>query len=146
MRWRGTGGWCQISCLFQRLAALSHQILERHIGHMGHALPQSPEQLLEELFSIFPQYRARYDGPIHDDTPTFHSVLMTFTPFFGAEAASLSEAQLRAFGELASAAVAAGGPLENAFRTCLLEHLHQIRASQNLRPYLSELARERTHT
>ncbi len=108
-------------------------------------IPQSPEQLLEELFAIFPQYRVRYGGPIHDDTPTFHSVLMSFTPFFGAEAASLPEAQLRSFGELVSAAVAAGGPLENAFGTCLLEHLHQIRASRVLRPYLSELARERTH-
>jgi hypothetical protein len=109
------------------------------------ALPQSPEQLLEELFAIFPQYRARYDGPIHDGTPTFHSVLMAFTPFFGAEGASLSEAQLRSFGAMVSAAVAAGGSLDNAFSTCLLEHLHQIRASGVLRPYLSELARERTH-
>lgn len=108
-------------------------------------LPQCPEQLLEELFATFPQYRARHDGPIHDDTPTFHSVLMAFTPFFGAEAALLPEAQLRSFGELVSAAVAAGGALENAFGTCLLEHLHQIRASRILRPYLSELARERTH-
>ena len=108
-------------------------------------LPKSAEQLLEELFVIFPEYRARYDGPIHDDTPTFHSVLMAFTPFFGAEAVSLPETQLRSFGELVSAAVAAGGPLENAFGTCFLEHLHQIRASRILRPHLSALARERTH-
>jgi len=93
-------------------------------------LPQSPEQLLEELFAIFPQYRARYPGPIHDDAPTFHSVLMAFTPFFGGEAASLSEAQLCSFGALVSAAIAAGGPLENAFSTCLLEHLRQVRASR----------------
>jgi hypothetical protein len=108
-------------------------------------LPVTPEELLEELFTIFPEYRVAYDGPIHDDTPTFHSVLMAFTPFFGGRLASFSERQLRAFGELVSAAVTAGGSLENAFSTCLLEHLHQIRASQVLRPYLSELARERTH-
>jgi hypothetical protein len=36
---------------------------------------QSPEQLLEELVAIFPLYRTAYTGPIHDDTPTFHSVV-----------------------------------------------------------------------
>ena len=108
------------------------------------ALPPTSEALLEELFTIFPEYRADH-RPIHDDTPTYHSVLMAFTLFFGGQTASFSERQLRSFGELVSAAVAAGGSLENAFATCLLEHLHQIRASQVLRPYLSELARERTH-
>jgi hypothetical protein len=108
-------------------------------------LPTTPEELLEELFIIFPQYRAAYDGPIHDETPTFHSVLMAFTPFFGAQIASVSEWQLRTFGELVSAAVAAGGSLENAFGTCLLEHLYQIRALRAFHPYLSESARERTH-
>ena len=97
------------------------------------------------MFEVFPQYRAAYDGPIHDDTPTFHSVVMAFTQFFGAEKVSFSEDELRPFGALINAAVAAGGSLENAFGTCLLEHLHQIRASKILRPYLSERARERTH-
>jgi hypothetical protein len=115
----------------------------RHVS--VRTIPQSPEQLLEELFAIFPHYRARYAGPIHDHTPTYHSVLMAFTPFFGERSASFSERQLRTFGELVNTAVAAGGSLENAFGTCLLEHLHQIRASKILRPYLSELARERTH-
>ena len=99
---------------------------------------------MEELFRIFPQYSAFYDGPIHNSTPTFHSVLMAFAPFFGAEASSFSETQLHSFGELISAAVAAGGSLENAFGTCLLEHLHQIGAERILRPHLSELAREIT--
>jgi hypothetical protein len=108
-------------------------------------LPQTPEALLEELFTIFPEYRAAYDGPIHDETSTYHSVLMAFTPFFGGRSASLPESQLRAFGELVNTAVAAGGLLENAFGTCLLEHLHQIQASKILRPHLSKAARERTH-
>ena len=108
------------------------------------SFPQSPEQLLEELFTILPKYRADYTGPIHDGMPTFHSVLMAFAPFFGAELASFSEVQLRSFGALVSAAVKTGGSLENAFGTCLLEHLHQIRAFRGLRPYLSEMAREKT--
>lgn len=105
------------------------------------ALPRNPEQLLEELFTIFPQYREDYSGPIHDETPTFHSVLIGFSSF---RLASSSEAQLRGFGEMVSAAVAAGGPLANAFETCLLEHLHQIGAERALRPYLSKTTRERT--
>ena len=109
-------------------------------------LPQSPKQLLEELFAIFPKYRASYDdyGPLSDASPTFHSVLTEFTCFFGAELASFSEAQLRKFGELVSMAVVQDGPLENAFGTCLLEHLRQIRADA-LRPYLSDVAIEKTH-
>jgi len=108
------------------------------------ALPQSPEQLLEELFSIFPQYCAGYPGSIHDETPTYHSVLIAFTPFFGGQLASFSEVQLRNFGELVNTAVAEDGPLENAFGTCLLEHLDQIRAGRAFRPYLSKIAREKT--
>ncbi len=108
-------------------------------------LPQSPAQLLEALRAIFPLYRAGYAGPIHDDTPTYHSVLLAFTPFFGAQFTSFSDAQLRTFGELVSAAVAQEGLLENAFGTCLLEHLQQLRAERAFRPYLSKIAREKTH-
>ena len=108
-------------------------------------LPQSPEQLLDELFVIFPQYRDEYNGPSHDDTPTYHSVLMAFVPFFGGGIASCSEQQLRAFGQLVNTAIAQGGPLENAFSTCLLEHLRQIQAERRFRPFLSKTALEKTH-
>jgi hypothetical protein len=106
------------------------------------ALPRSPEQLLEELFRIFPEYRAELSGPIHDGL-AFHSVLMAFTPFFGKASGTFSEDQLKAFGSLVSAGVESGGPLENAFGTCLLEHLGQIRAWRAFRPYLSKVAREK---
>jgi hypothetical protein len=106
-------------------------------------LPQSPDELLAQLFAIFPQYREAYAGPIHDDVPTFHSVLLGFTPFFGASLGSFSASQLEAFGALVSAGVEAGGGLENAFGTCLLEHLRQIKAWRGFRPYLSKQAREK---
>ena len=107
-------------------------------------LPATPEELLEELFANFPQYCAAYDGPIHVHAPTFHSVMTAFMPFFGDQFSACSEQQLRRFGELVSAAVAAGGLLENAFGTCMLEHLHQIRVLRAFRPYLSKSAQERT--
>lgn len=108
------------------------------------ALPQNPAQLLEKLFAIFPEYRVAYAGTIHGDAPTFHSVLLCFTPFVGSAWTGFSDAQLRAFADLINAAVENGGSLENAFGACLLEHLHQIRALNSLRPYLSEIAREAT--
>ena len=99
-------------------------------------LPQSPDELLNRLFEIFPLYRSSYERPIHDETPTFQSVIMGFVPFFGREAHSLPEKQVREFASFISAAVKEGGDLENAFDTCLLEHLDQIKAARVLRPYL----------
>lgn len=89
------------------------------------SVPQSPEQLLEQLFAIFPKYRAAYDGPIHDEAPSYHSVLIGFTSEFGGELPACSTDQLRAFGALVSESVSQGGLLENVFGTCFLEHLHQ---------------------
>ena len=111
------------------------------------ALPQTPAALLEELFAVFPQYRSGYDkyGPLSDSPPTFHSILIEFSVFFGGELASFTEAQLRRFGALVSEAVEGGGKLENAFGTCLLEHLHQIGAREKFIPFLSEAAREQTY-
>jgi len=113
-------------------------------------LPQSPKALLEELFAIFPKYRTDYDkyGPLYDDSiaaPTFHSILIEFTIFFGTESSSLSKTQLSDFGNLINEAVAQGGQFENAFDDCLLEHLHQIKAVQVLKPYLSDSARKKIY-
>jgi hypothetical protein len=108
-------------------------------------LPQTPSMLLEGLFAIFPQYRSDYPqyGPLHDNDPSFHSILIEFSFFFGTALASFSEPQLRQFGEMVNEAVAKGGPLANAFETCLLEHLHQIQAEDAFSPYLSKIAREK---
>jgi hypothetical protein len=75
---------------------------------------------------------------------TYHSVLREFVPFFGGELASFSQQQIHALSALVNAAVKEDGPLENAFSTALLEHLHQIRAEHALRPHLSKTAREKT--
>ena len=125
------------------LSLSAKAILTRHVKERP--LPSTPGQLLEQLFVIFPEYRTCYDGPIHDDTPTYHSVVIAFVPFFGAHAASSTERQMRSFAALVTAAVAAGGPIANAFDTCLLEHLHQIRASKVFSPYLRTIAREKSH-
>ena len=114
---------------------------------MSTVLPQTPEALLEELFSIFPKYRSDYQkyGPLHSGPPTFHSILIEFTSFFGTEFVSFSETQLNKFGNLVNEAVKQGGKLENAFDTCLLEHLHQVGAKDSFKSHLSEAARRKTH-
>ena len=106
-------------------------------------LPQSPEGLLERLVTIFPEYRATR-RPLHDDAPTFHSVLVEFSTFFGSPACSMSEHQLRSFGELVSAAMETGGRMENAFASCLLEHAEEIGVWKVLRPFLSKTAIEKS--
>jgi hypothetical protein len=106
--------------------------------------PQSPIELLERLMTIFPEYRAAHNS-IHDDAPSFHSVLIAFSTFFGGPACSMSERQLRLFGELVSTAVESGGQLENAFATCFFEHAEQIGVRKMLRPFLSRTAIEKTN-
>ena len=106
-------------------------------------LPKSADELLEQLFTMFPEYRASYSAPIHNYALSFHSVLIDFSTAFGRLASTSSEKQLRSFGALVSAALEAGGALENAFVTCLLEHLHQIRAVR-FRKFLTKSAREKT--
>jgi hypothetical protein len=108
------------------------------------AAPESPEQLLERLFTIFPKYRSEYKGTIHDYEPTFHSVLIGFNSFLGQYAHLAATSELKEFGQLVNTGVASGSDLENAFATCLLEHLRQIKVAGVLRPYLSEEARRLT--
>ena len=101
--------------------------------------PQSSEELLERLFAIFPEYRTAR-RPLHDDALSFHSALIEFSTFLAGPACSVSERQLRAFGDLVSAAKAGGGPLENAFATCLLEHAGQLGVWKRLCSFLSRTA------
>ena len=113
-------------------------------------MPQSPPELRDLLFRIFPAYQPQWesaDNPFVSDDGTFsyHGLMIDFTEFFGRNLASLSEKQLREFGGLVNAVVAADGPLENAVSTCLFEHLHQIKAAKALRPFLSPVAKEKSH-
>jgi hypothetical protein len=111
--------------------------------------PNSPEELLRALFSIFPNFRTMYSAPQNDvgssvePVATYHSIMAEFTPTFVAQ--RVAAAQLAKFGELVNFAVSQGGALENAFATCFLEHLVQIGAEDILGPYLSREALEKSH-
>jgi len=104
-------------------------------------LPESPDELLKMLFEIFPDYRKEYElrGPFHDYTPSFHSVLLGFRPFFGTYSETFSERQVDCFRKLINQALSQPGPLENAFDTCFLEALDKrtrrklLRGPKNVR-------------
>ncbi len=111
-------------------------------------LPKTPEQLRDTLFKLFPPFQKHCASdvePADGAALTHHSILQDFTVFFGAEIEGFSTDQLRSLGTLVSAAVEEPGPLENAFGTCFLEHLHQVHALRRFRPFLSKVARQKTH-
>jgi hypothetical protein len=76
---------------------------------------------------------------------TLHRVMSLFAQYFGANGSRFSEKQLRRLGEWLSSAVSVPGELENAVSTCFLEHTRQLKASRLLAPYLSKLAKEKSH-
>jgi hypothetical protein len=43
------------------------------------ALPHSPDELLNRLFTMFPRFKANYDGPIFEQPLSYDSVLTAFT-------------------------------------------------------------------
>jgi len=52
---------------------------------------------------------------------------------------------MKYFAAIINKAVEDGGNLENAFGTCFLEHLEQIKAREPLVSFLSKAAKERLH-
>jgi hypothetical protein len=104
--------------------------------------PETPERLLDALAAIFPEFRGAWE--VSEVPGTFHEVMLRFTPFFGSRARFASPEDLNRLGDLINKTVAQDGLIENAVATCLLEHLHQIDAWRAMKPYLSDLARQKS--
>ena len=103
----------------------------------------SPRELLEALTGIFPKYAF---NPDEASSPTYHGLMIDFACYYGS--VSCTDRQLKDFAALINAAVDAGGDLENAFSTCLLEHLGNRKwtpARKPLMPFLSKAVKERLH-
>jgi hypothetical protein len=105
-------------------------------------LPHSPDDLLQRLFTIFPDFRASYEGPLYDEPLSHDSVLTAFTSDFGVQFRDSTDDQFRAFAALVHAAMSAGGELERAFSTCFLQHVREVDIDRVFWPYLSGAARE----
>jgi len=94
------------------------------------------------LVKTFPDYL--FEETV-GETPTLHGIMIDFCTYFGSNNSSFSEKQIKEFAQLVNAAVDAGGDLENAFGTCFLEHLGQIKAKKPLNGFLSKASKERLH-
>lgn len=106
-------------------------------------LPQSPTELLDRLFTLFPDFRASYQGPLYDEPLSYDSVLTAFTSDFGVQFRTSTDDQLRDFAVLLRDATAAGGELEHSFSTCFLQHLRETDVDRIFWPYLADSVRER---
>ena len=106
----------------------------------------NPDEFLAALLAIYPSFELAWEeetaisNGYWDDALTFQRIVMTFCQYFGVEAPKASSQQLLETAMLINGAVEAGGELEIAVSTGLLEHLHQIEATNYLRPHLSERA------
>jgi hypothetical protein len=114
---------------------------------MKPSVPQIPEELRDQLFSVFPSFATVWG---HEDNPyvengvfTFHGLLLEFTPFLGRNLGECSQNQLKALASLVNEALEKPGPLENAFDTCFLEAIRKGPVAQALKPHLS--AKVRSH-
>lgn len=94
--------------------------------------------LVEDLVRIFPGFAVHWAADSNGDFPSssLHGVYLSFLSFVGS--IQPSGQQWKQLADHLNKAVAAGGRWENAADTCLLEHLHQVRLSKQLRPLLSK--------
>jgi hypothetical protein len=108
----------------------------------------TPADLLAALLAIYPSFgqdwaeETAISNGYWDDTPSFQRIVMTFCQYFGGAAPKATPHQLLATAKLVNDAVEAGGKLQIAVSTGLLEHLHQIEATKYLLPHLSERAKQ----
>jgi hypothetical protein len=108
-----------------------------------------PSDVLEDTVRFLVALDSAFETELEVEEPeelTLHSVMIIFAQYFGANARSFSEKQLRRLGEWLNKAVSVPGALENAVSTCFLEHTRQLKVNRLLAPYLSKLAKEKSHS
>jgi hypothetical protein len=106
------------------------------------SLPHSPNELLQRLFSIFPDFRASFEGPLYDEPLGYDSVLTAFTSDFGVQFRRSTESQFQEFAALVDHALADGGELARAFSVCFLQHIREVDVDRAFWPYLPSTVRE----
>ncbi len=110
---------------------------------------KTAEELKAELIALFPAFADEFEDPDalreagFDCRLTLHSVWMDFAPVAHACCIKASEKNLKKFGALINAEVAAGGHRENAVSTAFLEHASQVSVAKILRSVLSAEAQKK---
>jgi hypothetical protein len=112
--------------------------------------PSTARELWTLLVAVFPDFAGYHslndvEEAERDQAATLHSIMIPFTQYFGGEVDSLAKKHLKALGALVNEAVQLDDDWENAVSTCFLEHLRQTKSYHALAPYLSTIAKDRTH-
>lgn len=105
---------------------------------------EMPKDLVAVLTTMFPAFRVEWDeGGAYGGIGqyNFHTVFMELAPDCAAYLAEASPRSVTAFCNIINDFVAAGGDMENAVSTCLLEHASQIGIAKPVKPHLSREAR-----
>jgi hypothetical protein len=103
----------------------------------------TPQELLDRLGGLFPDFRACWDDASNcyrsdDGSFTLHGVFSEFTDFFRERYASLPPSRIEALGAFVSDCMASGGTdLDNATGTCFLENIAGEPCSRGLGQNLS---------
>jgi len=105
---------------------------------------RTPQDLVVALISLFPRFREEWDeGEGHGGIGEYncHTVFMELAPVCAGYLAEASPQTVEAFCILINDFVAAGGDMENAVSTCLLEHASQVGIRKAIKPHLSPAAK-----
>jgi hypothetical protein len=119
-------------------------------------MQQRPQETLRQLCELFPDFERCWkneEAPPPEDGLvdgvfyqwTHHRVMQEFLMYFSNNHSSFTERQLRRFGDWVSKAVSVDSDLENAVSTCFLEHMRQLKINRVLAPYLSPVAKVKSH-
>lgn len=99
----------------------------------------SPSSLAQALVELFPSFAAQIEG---EDITGYHQVIGLLTPVITGYLHEAPKGTTERFCEVVNAMVDAGGEVENAISTCLLEHVSQVKVRRIISPYLSASARQ----
>jgi hypothetical protein len=98
----------------------------------------SPAALASVLTELFPPFASELED---EEITSYHQVVQRLAPVLTGFLQERPKKATEEFCSLVNEMVAAGGEMENAISTCLLEHASQIRVRNVIRPYLSVAAK-----
>jgi hypothetical protein len=107
----------------------------------------TPQELLNRLVALFPDFRAYWDDPgncFRDDDGSFtlHGVFAEFTSFYRERHASFPPDRVAALGAFVSECMAsADADLDNAAATCFVENIAGEECDRELARHLTGEAR-----
>jgi hypothetical protein len=108
----------------------------------------TPQELLDRLVALFPDFRSYWDGPDNyfrneDGSFSLHGVFAEFSHFFKERYGSFQPDRIVALGEFVSACMASDDPdLDNAAATCFVENIVGEDCERELAHHLAGQARD----